>query len=168
MGKFNIRPLADGEKKLFFAMTPEEDAAYGCLGHIRMDFGRNGREFWNTWWPRIPNEQFTPEFKAELNAVMDQLRENVLSGMVGMRRFCADNGGYMDGGWAPNYGYVIDTPNYRYCLRCIPMQGDYNAYLTFYDKQTLEQYLASQNQEACNEDQPQFEETTNEIQMGGM
>ncbi len=148
MSKYSIRPLAESEKELFFAMKPEEDAAHGCIGHLRMDFGRNGTEFWSTWWPRGPEELNSPTFKAEFDSVVNELRETVLSGMVGMRRFCADNGGYFDGGWAPNYGYVIDTPNYRYCLRCIPLQGDYNAYLTAYDKQAQAQYLAAQNPES--------------------
>ncbi len=140
MSKYIIRPIGDGEQSLFFAMSQEEESARGYMGHIRMDFGKTGDEFWNSWWPRMPNGQIAPALKNELNAVMDQLRETVLSGMVGMRRFCADNGGYMDGGSSPNYGYIIDTPNYRYCLRCNPMQGDYNAYLMLYDKQAQSQY----------------------------
>lgn len=135
MNQYSIRPLADSEKELFYAMKPEEDAAHGCVGHLRMDFGRTGTEFWSTWWPRGPEELNSLTFKTEFDSVVNELQRTVLSGMAGMRRFCADNGGYMDGGWSPNYGYVIDTERYRYCLRCIPMQGDYNAYLTAYDKQ---------------------------------
>ena len=28
---------------------------------------------------------------------------------------------------------MVDTENYRYCLRCSPGQGDYHAYLTCFD-----------------------------------
>ncbi len=132
----NIRNYSPNEKEQFFAMPPEKDEALGCIGHLRIDFGKSGTEFWSTWWPRGPEELNSPTFKKELDSVVNELRETVLSGMVGMRRFCTDNGGYMDGGCSPNYGYVIDTPSYRYCLRCIPMQGDYNAYLNCFDKQT--------------------------------
>ena len=37
-----------------------------------------------------------------------------------------------------NYGYVVETENYRYCLRCNPVPGDYQAYLTCFDKRVQE------------------------------
>lgn len=133
-----IRPMGDYEKPLFFAMTPEEDLKLGCIGHVRIDFRRTGREFWHTWWPRAWESLNDAAFKEELSAVVDELKKDVLSGLSGMRRFCADHGGYMEGGWAPNYGYVIETENRRYFLRCNPMPGDYNAYLNCFDRHTLE------------------------------
>lgn len=50
-----------------------------------------------------------------------------------MSRFCYEHGGEIDGGWRQNYGYIIETDHYRYCLRCSPGQGDYHAYLTCFD-----------------------------------
>ncbi len=38
----------------------------GAVGHVRMDFGRDGDGFWHTWWPRGPEALNTPEFKGEL------------------------------------------------------------------------------------------------------
>ena len=32
-----------------------------------------------------------------------------------------------------NYGYIVETEHYRYCLRCNPSPGDYNCYCTAYD-----------------------------------
>jgi hypothetical protein len=46
-------------------MTPEKDAELGCIGHVRMDFGHGGKEFWHTWWPRGDETLNSPEFKAE-------------------------------------------------------------------------------------------------------
>ena len=50
-----------------------------------------------------------------------------------MRRFCHENGGKISGGWTQNYGYVVETERYEYCLRCNPVQGDYQAYLSCFD-----------------------------------
>lgn len=152
--KYALRPASQDEAGLFYAMPPEKDAELGCIGHVRIDFGHGGKEFWHTWHPRGPEELNSPEFKAELQEVVDKMRQSVLSDMVGMRRFCADNGGYMDGGWAPNYGYITETEKYRYCLRCIPMEGDYNAYLTCFDKQVQEMNQTEQPEQG--------------MQMGGM
>ncbi len=141
----HLRPYCTSEKEQFFAMPPEEDKIRGCIGHLRMDFGRSGIEFWSTWWPRGPEDMNSPAFKKDLNSVVDELRKTVLSDINGMRQFCRSNNGLMHIDGEAHHGFVIDSKDYRYCLRCIPRQGDYNAYLTCYDKRILSQYLALEN-----------------------
>lgn len=154
--KYEIRPASSEEAGLFYAQLPAEDERLGCIGHIRMDFGRNGNEFWHTWWPRGPEEWNSPTFKAELQEVVDELRQSVLKNRTAMERFCYGHGGKIDGGYVQNYGYVVETEHYRYCLRCNPSPGDYNAYLTAYD-------LDIQRQNMEQEQQP-----GQGMQMGGM
>ena len=72
--KFHIRPARPEEAGLFYTPHPEEDKRLGTVGHVRMDFGRSGNEFWHTWWPRGPEELNSPVFKAELQEVVDTLR----------------------------------------------------------------------------------------------
>ena len=98
-----------------------------------MDFGRSGKDFWHTWHPRGPEELNNTAFKAELQEVVDELRASVLKDYNAMTRYCESHGGKIDGGWVQNYGYIIETEGYRYCLRCNPVQGDYQAYLTIFD-----------------------------------
>ena len=107
-----------------------------------MDFGRSGNEFWHTWWPRGPEELNSPVFKLELQEVVDTLRESVLKSRFAMERFCYEHGGKISGGWTQNYGYVVATEHYRYCLRCNPSPGDYNGYLTAYDLDVQRQNMA--------------------------
>ena len=76
--QFHIRPARPEEAGLFYTPHPEEDKRLGTVGHVRMDFGRSGNEFWHTWWPRGPEELNSPVFKAELQEVVDTLRESVL------------------------------------------------------------------------------------------
>lgn len=130
---FRVRPAQPEEAGVFFAQTPEQDALMGGIGHVRMDFGGSGKEFWHTWHPRGAESLNTPEFKAELQQVVDKLRETVLKDLSSMRRFCYENGGKIPGGWSQNYGYVVETEHYEYCLRCNPVPGDYQAYLSCYD-----------------------------------
>ena len=61
---------------LIYAQHPEEDKRLGAVGHVRMDFGRSGNEFWHTWWPRGPEKLNSPAFKLELQEVVDTLRES--------------------------------------------------------------------------------------------
>ena len=65
-GKYVMRPASPDEAGLFFALPPEQDEALGAIGHVRIDFGRAGNEFWHTWHPRGPSELNSPEFKVEL------------------------------------------------------------------------------------------------------
>ena len=139
---------------LFYTPHPEEDKRLGTVGHVRMDFGRSGNEFWHTWWPRGPEELNSPTFKAELQQVVDTLREDVLKSRFAMERFCYEHGGKIAGGWVQNYGYIVETEHYRYCLRCNPSPGDYNAYLTCFD-------LDVQRQNMVQEEVPHMD-------MGGM
>lgn len=121
---------------------PEEDKRRGTIGHIRMDFGRSGNEFWHTWWPRGPEELNSPAFKAELQEVVDMMREDILKSRFSMERFCYEHGGKITGGYVQNYGYIVETEHYRYCLRCNPSPGDYNGYLTAYDLNVQRQNMA--------------------------
>ena len=85
--KFHIRPARPEEAGLFYTPHPEEDKRLGTVGHVRMDFGRSGNEFWHTWWPRGPEELNSPVFKAELQEVVDTLRESVLKNRFAKKVF---------------------------------------------------------------------------------
>ena len=141
--KYKPRPASPDEAGLFYALPAEQDAELGAIGHVRMDFGRRGTEFWHTWHPRGPEELNSPEFKAELQEVVDELRESVLKSYSAMTRYCHGHGGAIKGGLVQNYGYIVETDNYRYCLRCNPVQGDYNAYLSCFDKRVQEMNMAA-------------------------
>lgn len=143
--RFAIRPASNDEAGIFFAQTPEQDKHMGTIGHVRIDFGQNGREFWHTWHPRGEESLNSAAFKEELGRVVDQLRDSVLKDLRSMDYFCYEHGGEIDGGWRQNYGYVVETEHYRYCLRCSPGQGDYHAYLTCFDLDVQRANLAKEN-----------------------
>ena len=158
--KFEMRPAFPIEAGFFYALPPDEDARLGTIGHVRIDFGRGGDRFWHTWWPRGPEELNSPEFKGELEQVIDQLRRGVLKDLVNMRLWCYGHGGEIGGGWSKNYGYIVETEHYRYCLRCNPVEGDYQAYLTAFDRR--EQELNQAQEQGSEPEQAQGPE------MGGM
>lgn len=136
--KIELRPASVEEAGLFYSMPPEQDTQLGCIGHVRIDFGRSGTEFWHTWHPRGPGELNSPAFKDELTLVVDTLRESILKNFSAMTGYCRSHGVEISGGWVQNYGYIVETEDYRYCLRCNPVTGDYQVYLTCFDKQVQE------------------------------
>ena len=144
--KFELRPASPDEAGIFYALPPDEDERLGAIGHVRIDFGYQGQEFWHTWWPRGPEELNSPEFRDELDQVMNQLRQNVLKDLTSMKRWCYSHSGEISSGWTPNFGYVVETDRYRYCLRCNPVEGDYQAYLTAFDLQVQEMNQVQEQQ----------------------
>ena len=147
--KHQIRPASAEETYLFYALAPEQDAELGCIGHVRIDFGRGGDSFYHTWHPRGPEELNTQGFKDELTEVVDELRDSVLKNLAAMTGYCQGHGGEIRGGLTQNYGYIVETENYRYCLRCAPIPGDYQAYLNCYDKrmQEMDRVIEEQDEE---------------------
>ena len=157
--KFPLRPAMKEEISFFYAADHETDLKNGNIGYVRMDFGR-GEEFWHTWWPRGLEEWNSQEFKEELGEVVDEFRKNVLKDLNTMKRYCYDHSeGAFPGTWGnKNYGYIAETEHYRYCLRCNPYPGDYQAYLNCYDKQVQAMNMSEVNPEIDAED----------MTMGGM
>ena len=131
-----LRPAKPEEWERFYALSPQQDADLGAIGHVRMDFGKGGDKFWHTWHPRGDEKLNSPEFKAELNQLIDALRQSgPLQDLGSMQKYCWDNGGKIKGGYQQNYGYIAESEKYLFYLRCNPNRGDYNAYLSCFDKQ---------------------------------
>ena len=132
-------PASPTEAGMFYALSPEEEQALGSIGHLRMDFGRRGTEFWTTWFDHGSGELNTPEFKAEIDRVVNDLRQTVLKDRNAMLNYCADHGGELSESFGVRqFGYNIETEHYRYCLRCKPQVGDYDGYLWCFDKRVQE------------------------------
>lgn len=134
-----LRPASIEEAGLFYSdLDEKQDEALGTVGHVRMDFGHGGKEFWHTWWPHNQDQFNTPEFKAMLQTVVDALRrDGPLKDLSAMRSYCQQHGGGIteDG---ENFGYITETEHYQFCLRCTPVPGHYQGYLYCYDKRQQE------------------------------
>ena len=97
--RHQLRPVSPEEAGFFYALPPEKDKELGVVGHVRIDFGRGGREgFYHTWWPRGPKELNTQEFRDELDKVVNDLRKGVLKDLPSMRRYCYGSTGMTMGG----------------------------------------------------------------------
>ena len=148
--KYVLRPASPEEAGLFFAMPKEQDAELGTIGHLRADFGRGGDRFYHTWHIRGPEELNTPEFRTELDSLVNELRQNgPLQSLSEMRRYCREHGGEIAGGiCTQNYGYIIETENHRYALRCNPQPGDHQIYLTAFDLRVQEMNMKQEHQDS--------------------
>ena len=59
-----------------------------------------------------------------------------------MRRYCRGGEGAIEGGiCCQNYGFTLETERYLYRLRCNLIEGDYQCYLSCFDKQAQKQII---------------------------
>ena len=137
--EFVLRPASLDEVGLFYS-EEKLDEALGTVGHLRMDFGHDGKEFWHTWWPHNEDRFNTPEFKEVLQRFVDDLRQTgLLKNLGAMDAYCWQHGGSITED-RRSYGYIAETENYRFCLRCTPFPGEYQGYLYCYDLCQQEMY----------------------------
>ena len=126
--KYVLRPASHDEAGLFYSQM-EEDAAQATVGHLRMDFG--GGRLHHSWWPHNADRFNTPEFKAVFQEFVDELRAlGPLQSEAAMHRWCY---GYPEGEIGQDrIGFVAETEDYRFCLRCTTDRSDYS-YIYCYD-----------------------------------
>lgn len=135
--RFELRPASPDEAGLFYSQE-EKDELLATVGHLRFDHGHRGKEFWHTWWPHNEDTLNTPELKAEFEAFMNEMREcGPLRDGDAMFDYCYSNGEKLDGGAGGSFGFIAESDDYRYCLRCTPRTGDYS-YIYIYDKRQQE------------------------------
>jgi len=80
------------------------------------------------------------------------LRKGVLKDLASMKRYCWGSDGAIEGGTCcQNYGFTLESERYIYRLRCNPIQGDYQAYLSCFDReaQKLTQDIAEEMGGMC-------------------
>ncbi len=120
--KFILRPASSKEAGLFYSQM-EQDEQLGVVGHVRLDFG--GGRLHHSWWPHNDDRFNTPEFKAALQEFVDELRvRGPLQSDAAMRRWCY---GYPEGEIGQEQvGFIAETEDYRFCLRCTTMTGDHS------------------------------------------
>ena len=141
MDKYTLETVPNEEAPLFYSATPERDQETGCAGHFRMDFGRNGNEFWHTWFDHCA-ELNTQPFKDDLKNVIDTLREGFLRSLSSISSYCYNHPrAKLAGGRENNYGFKVRTDRHLYYLRCLPSKGGYNLYCYAYERGRLEKIL---------------------------
>ena len=137
------RPMTVEEDKYTFRQSSQISGQTGLIGYLRADFGKNGNEFYSSWedWNK---DLKTPDFKQELDEVINYLREegDILSGRVAMNRYCNDTPQSKMTMEPDYYGVRIDTDKYAYLMRLNPNKGDYNLYCYCYEKVWLDRHIA--------------------------
>ncbi|MCM1284747.1 MAG: hypothetical protein NC213_09060 [Acetobacter sp.] len=135
------------EKKYAFAQSQQIRMQTGYVGYLRGDFGRNGSEFYSTWMDEIKDHK-TPEFQSEFDDVINALRDDpkyrgILRNLDDMKLLCSTRPqSYIKFDNLPDaFVFRADTDNYAYLIKCQTHKGDYNFYVTAFDKDCLDRHI---------------------------
>ena len=147
MMELTITSMTPADRLYAYNQSSQLEGQTGCIGHLRGDFGA-GKEFYTSWFDHR-REYKTDEFKAELDEVVNTLREKdgLLCTRDSMTRFCYQNPeAEFEGNYCAEYGFKVQTPQHTYMLRCNPNYGDYNFYLYAYVARFLEHHMEKAKQ----------------------
>ena len=147
MMELKITSMTPADRLYAYNQSSQLEGQTGCIGHLRGDFG-SGQEFYTSWFDHR-REYKTDEFKAELDEVVNALREKdgLLYTRDSMTRFCYQRPeAEFEGNYCAEYGFKVQTPQHTYMLRCNPNYGDYNFYLYAYVARFLEHHMEKAKQ----------------------
>ena len=141
--RINIRAMTPDERG--FAYTqPDLLEVSGCIGHLRVDMGNTGTQFFSSWDDHQADLK-TADFKAEFDTVINALRNDgeyggILASRTALASYCLrqPESAFENG---REYGFRVDTDKYSYLLRLNPNRGEYAAYCYAYEKEKLDRYL---------------------------
>lgn len=117
--KFSIYDASNGDLNPLFTTKLQETACVGCL---RGAF--SGREIGDNvtvTWMRQNRDLESPGFLAELNELMDELRNNgTLNSFPAMETYCKVHPEARMSDRQTFYAFRMDSSQYRYYLRLFP------------------------------------------------
>ena len=138
----NIREMLPQERDYAYTQSYQIMAQSGCITLLRGEFGNSGSTFYPEFEDQI-NRYRTPEFAAEFDSVIDELRKiGLLRDRDSMLEYCYGHpDGRFMGNFSREYGYRVDTEQYTYLFRCIPTPGDNNFYCYAYVSNYLNAHM---------------------------
>lgn len=138
MKKFIMGPAEEEGQSLFYMPFNGSEAHKAYIGHLRIDFGSNGEEWWSSWFPKgfMTKEVEPPEgFSEELDSLVNELRDNLLKNMKHMKAYVSVFPALsLD---MQEKGYVAISSNYVYYIRANPRPNNYNAYIFCYSREAF-------------------------------
>jgi len=146
MMDMTIRPMTPQERLYSYSQSQQITMQTGTIGYLRGDFDSSGNEFHSTWFDEVESRK-SDEFKAEFQEVIDALRfDEQYGGLLASRSAMQKCGrsqpdSAFEGNYTTEYGFRIDTKQFAYLLRCIPVKGDYNFYCWCFEAKWLDRHI---------------------------
>ena len=149
MMELKIISMTPAEQIYLCSQSSQLEGQTGCIGHLQGVF-RGGQNFHTTWFDHRGDYK-TDAFKAELDEIINILREENDSGLLfsreSMTKFCQKHSeAELEGNYCAEYGFKVQTHQHTYMLRCNPDYGYYNFYLYAYVARLLNYHMKKAEQ----------------------
>ena len=140
--EFEKRAITEAEDKYTFRQSSQISGQCGLIGHLRADMDTDGNGFFSSWTDYRADLK-TDEFKAELDEVINSLREegDLLHSRSDLAKYCHSTPQSKMQAEQDYYGVRVDTEKYAYLLRLNPNKGEYNLYCYCYRRDWLDSHL---------------------------
>ena len=117
--KFSIYDASNGDLNPLFTTKLQETACVGCLRGVFT--GREIGDGVTVTWMRQNRDLESPGFLAELNELLDELRNNgTLNSFPAMETYCKAHPEARMSDRQTFYAFRMDSSQYRYHLRLFP------------------------------------------------
>ena len=142
MVDYEKRAMTEAEDKYTFRQSSQISGQCGLIGHLRADMDTNGNGFFSSWNDYRADLK-TDEFKTELEAIINSLREegDILHSRSDLAKYCYSTPQSKMPTEQDYYGVRVDTEKYAYLLRLNPNKGEYNLYCYCYRRDWLDSHL---------------------------
>ena len=143
MIEYERRAMIETEDKYTFRQSGQISSQTGLIGYLRADMDTDGNGFYSSW-NDFSEDLKTDEFKQELDAVINSLREegDILSNRSALANYCHSNPQSKMTVERNSYGVRINTEKHAYLLRLNPNKGEYNLYCYCYRRDWLDRHMA--------------------------
>lgn len=142
MIEYEKRALTEEEDKYSFRQSTQISGQCGLIGYLRADMDTDGNGFFSSW-NDYREDLKTDEFKAELQEVIDSLREegDILHSRSDLAKYCFSTPQSRMNTEQDFYGIRVDTERYAFLLRLNPSPGDYNVNCYCYRRDWLDRHM---------------------------
>lgn len=142
MIEYEKRAMTEEEDKYSFRQSTQISGQCGLIGYLRADMDTDGNSFFSSW-NDYREDLKTDEFKAELQEVINSLREegDILHSRSDLAKYCFSTPQSSMNTEQDYYGVRVDTEKYAYLLRLNPSPGEYNVYCYCYRLDWLDRHM---------------------------
>ena len=143
---YDLMPAYDN-KLLYFASVGESAERHGVVGLLKIDFGKNGREYnssWHSYQPQLRTREFSRDFDRLIRHLRDGGPRQPFASRSKLDAYCSEaHGKELD---KHSRGYMARTGAYSYYFRCHPRANDYDVYAFAFDNRYLLPELAGKHE----------------------
>ena len=139
------KPMTQAERLYTYKQSHQLVMQTGAIGYLRGDFGKNGAEFYSSFFDLMESLK-TDAFRTDIDTVVNAMRETggPLRDRYAMASFCGlRESAAFKGNIGTEYAFRVDTAQFSYMMRCNPSPHDYNFYIWCYQRTSLEMHMAS-------------------------